>query len=160
MQKLSGFLNRLIRECSKLNALPFVETKMAVLYATFAGILLSAGAYFVLWIFDDNMIRPWGPRQTAGLLLIFASLMTSLVAWFLQFFGDHLVDKGKEKESLEEKRVQFCSWRGRWPTRAFLLLALILCFAAVGVLASLVGEQTIPVNPDCTPLNGSSLGGN
>ena len=63
-----------------LSVWPFAEAKMAVLYGTFAGIILAAGVEIVLEVFADDTIRPWGLRHTAGVLFVVASLMISLVA--------------------------------------------------------------------------------
>jgi hypothetical protein len=140
----------------QISTWPFAEPKMAVLYGTFAGIILVAGMNFVLGIFTDNGIRSWGLRQTAGSLFIMASVMTSLIAWSLQLFSDFLVERGKNKSSLQEKSVQFCDWNGRWFTRVALLLTLIMIVSAAVFLVREVGVQLQPPAGDC--LGGGQIG--
>lgn len=141
MRKWARFWGKLARIVEHLGALPFAEPKMAVLYGTFAGIILAVGVEIVLGILTNEKVSSWSLKETSGVLFIAASVMISLVAWSLQLFNDFLVEKGKNREPLEEKIVQFCSWRGRWFTWAASLLVLVLLVSAAWVLASVVTGQ-------------------
>jgi len=116
---------------------PFAEPRWSILYATFVGIILSAGMRFLFDIFDKDRVGHWKVEQTSGLLFIASAAMLSLVAWFMQFFQDYLEMVQRSGTPFYSKCIDFRSmqWR-RWAlrTRIAALLALALFVSAIVLL--------------------------
>ena len=150
------FYRKLVDKIDSLLTLPVAEPKLAVLYGTFAGIILAVGLQFLLVILTDDVTKPWGLRQTAGIILIVASFLISLVAWSLQLFNDFLVvEKRMQRVSLEEKRVQFHDWGGRWFTWIIFWLALMLLVFGAVLLAWTITSQ---LHPSVSYCSGGQIG--
>lgn len=144
---LTHLWDRICSTIEYVSAFPFAEPRMAVLYGTFAGIVLAAGVELVFKVLTNDTDLQWGMKETGGTLLILASLVMSLIAWLLQIFDGHLVRLGKSGEGISEKIAQFNAWKGRWFARFFLLSGTLLLLLAIGLIA---GELISASRPDCT----------
>jgi len=124
------------RLASLLTSFPFSQPAIGtILFSTVAGIVMSFGTEFLLSFVGDDDVRPLGPQQLAGTLMLIASVMLSIVAWQMQAFQDHLVTINKDKESPHEKRYQFRAWKGRRSVWLVAASAMVTMLSAMLVLA-------------------------
>lgn len=116
---------------SRIFAEPAVAT---ILFSTAAGIVMSFGTELALAFVKEDSVKPLSLRQLAGFLMLFGSVMLSIVAWGMQAFQDHLVTIKKDKEPPPEKRFLFGEWPRHRRIQQAAIMGLIAIVTAVLVL--------------------------
>lgn len=80
------------------------------MFATIGGILLTISMELLLRIVGESKLNQWGTAQTIGTLLLLSSLFFMVLAFLLEEFRFFLVERGKEKAALNNRKLQFYEW--------------------------------------------------
>lgn len=146
----------------KITAFVYSDPSVSVLiFATFSGILMSAGMGFLLEVFRGDETQRLGVRQLAGLLLFLAAILSSWAAWIGPRFRAEMEGRPPESsaqpadgESWEyrpmgERRQDFEHWPGRRKATLAVFLSSVLFAGAVALLLALAikGGPDPPASP-------------